>query len=480
MNYVKYNMFFNKRKFDFESRHPDSEPACACFRKKRGMDNSERFRACFSDNMNRLLSFVYLPQIHFRIDLDGRLDETRLLDALQLAVRATPVLSCHYVEHPIRPYWEQNPKADCRSGDVFCVCQVDEACFQGVLHDFLSTRISERLGPQFKVMVLRTASTDSLILKLNHQAADACAVKEFGYLLAFLYDRLKTRPQFQPQVDCRSRSLRQVFGPFSAGRLLRLAARHMAETLNNFHPSKNLYFPLSGSFEGAFRWVFKRFDPGRVRALKVFCSQPRATVNDVVTTALVRAWSELGTWPENGVLRLVGTVDLCRHLPDSCSAGLCNLSSFYFLNLGKDPGDDFCQTLDRVKTRIDILKSKGIGLEFILGNWLLAGRLPFALQKFWVRNVMGKLMRIGPAPPVMTNMGGIDERRLDFGNPGVAAAELIAPPCYPPFFGVGLSGFRNGLSLTAEGSAASDFADRTQALFDRVARELLLEIPKVR
>lgn len=179
MNCVKYSIFFNKRKFDFESRHPDSEPAYACFRKKRGMDNSERFRACFSDNMNRLLSFAYLPQIHFRIDLDGRLDEIRLLDALQLAVRATPV------------------------------------------------------------MLLRSASTDSLILKLNHQAADACAVKEFGYLLAFLYDRLKTRPQFQPQVDCRSRSLRQVFGPFSAGRLLRLAARHMAETLNNFHPSES-------------------------------------------------------------------------------------------------------------------------------------------------------------------------------------------------------------------------------------------------
>jgi len=119
MSCVKYSMFFNKKKFDFESRHSDSEPACACFRKKRGMNNSERFRACFSDNMNRLLSFVYLPQIHFRIDLDGRLDETRLLDALELAVRETPVLSCRYVEHPIRPYWERNPKADCRSGDVF-------------------------------------------------------------------------------------------------------------------------------------------------------------------------------------------------------------------------------------------------------------------------------------------------------------------------------------------------------------------------
>ena len=199
-----------------------------------------------------------------------------------------------------------------------------------------------------------------------------------------------------------------------------------------------------------------------------------------MTTALVRAWSELGTGPENGFLRLVGTVDLRRHLPDSCSAGLCNLSSFYFLNLGKDPGDDFCQTLNRVKTRMDALKSKDIGLGFILGNWLLTGHLPFALQKFWVRNVMGRLMRIRHVPPVMTNMGGIDERRLNFGNLGVAAAELIAPPCYPPFFGVGLSGFRNCLSLSAGGSAESDFVDRTQALFDRVARELLLEIPKMR
>ncbi len=480
MNYVKYNIFFNKRKFDFESRHPDGELACVCFRKKRGMDNSERFRACFSDNMNWLLSFVYLPQIHFRIDLNGRLDEMRLLEALELAVRATPVLSCRYVEHRIRPYWELNPEVDCRREDVFCIRQVDEARFQGVLHDFLSTRISEQLGPQFKVMVLRTASTDSLILKLNHQVADACAVKEFGYLLAFLYDRLKTCPQFQPQVDCRSRSLRQVFGPFSAGRLLRVAARHVAETLDNFHPSKNLYFPVSGTFGGAFRWVFKRFDQVRVRAVKTYCIQTRATVNDVMTTALVRAWSELGTWPENGVMRVVGTVDLRRHLPDSCSAGLCNLSSFYFLNLGKDPGDDFCQTLKRVKTRMDALKSKDIGLGFILGNWLFTGCLPFALQKFWVRKVMFRLMHIGHVPPVMTNMGEIDERRLDFGNPGVAAAELIAPPCYPPFFGAGLSGFRNCLSLSAGGSTASDFVDRTQALFDCVDRELLLEIPKMR
>jgi len=270
-------MFFNKRNFDFESKHPDSELAGACFRKKRGMDNPERFRACFSDNMNRLLSFVYLPQIQFRIDLDGRLDETRLLDALELAVRTTPVLSCRYVEHPIRPYWERNPKADCRSKDVFCICQAADACFQDVLENFLSCPIRESTAPQIRVMVLRTASTDSLILKLNHQAADA-----------------------------------------------------------------------------------------------------------------------------------------------------------------------------------------------------------FALQKFWVRNVMGRLMRIRHVPPVMTHMGGIDERRLNFGNPGVAAVELIAPPCYPPFFGVGLSGFRNCLSLSAGRSAASDFVDRAQALFDRVARELLLEIPKMR
>ena len=430
--------------------------------------------------MNWLLSFVYLPQIHFRIDLDARLDETRLLDALELAVRATPVLSCRYVEHPIRPYWEQNPKADCRSEDVFCIRQVDEARFQGALDHFLSCPICESTGPQFKIMVLRSASTDILVLKLNHQAADAFAVKEFGYLLASLYARLQTCPQFLPQVDCRSRGLRQVFGPLSVGRLLRLAARHMAETLDNFHSSKNLYFPVSGSFEGAFRCVSKRFDQDRVRALKVLCCQTRATVNDVMTTALVRAWSELGTWPENGVMRMIGTVDLRRHLPDSYSAGLCNLSSFYFLNLGKDPGEDFCQTLNRVKIRMDALKSNDIGLEFILGHWLFTGRLPFAFQKFWVRKVMGILMRIGHTPPVMTNMGRIDERRLNFGNPGVDAAELIAPPCYPPFFGVGLSGFRNSLSLSAGGSAASDFVDRTQALFDRVVRELLLEIPKMR
>jgi hypothetical protein len=43
----------------------------------------------------------------------------------------------------------------------FCVCQVDEARFQGVLDHFLSCPICESTGPHIRVMVIRAASTES-------------------------------------------------------------------------------------------------------------------------------------------------------------------------------------------------------------------------------------------------------------------------------------------------------------------------------
>ena len=56
-----------------------------------------------------------------------------------------------------------------------------------------------------------------------------------------------------------------------------------------------------------------------------------------------------------------------------------------------------------------------------------------------------RLQRTGNMPPAMTNMGIIDDQRLDFGSPRVSSARLAVPVGKPPMLAPGLTGFRDSL-----------------------------------
>jgi NRPS condensation-like uncharacterized protein len=425
------------------------------------MEIPRRFRARTADQGMDILSTFFVPRIHMLIDFEGPLDRDRLAAALRLCLEAEPVLGCRFVPRWIRPYWER-----------LAPDELDPARLVQTGPDvdaFLAGDFDERQGPQLRALL---APGDRLVLKVNHQAADAGGVKELGYLLAGMYRRLKDDPGYKPTPNLGSRSLRQVYRRFIPRRLFGLLGRVFRELWGNLRPYRSLSSPSGAEKTGAPVYIFKHFSKQRLDALRSRVAEYDATLNDLMVTAMLRALAEQTGWNQESALRLAGTVDLRRYLPGQSGQAICNLSSFYFVNLGRDLGARFTDTLVRVKQHIDRLKTDYFGLSFVFGGYLSSLPYPFALAKILLRKFFRRLQRTGNMPPAMTNMGIIDDEKLDFGSPRVAAAMLATPANQPPTLASGLTGFRDSLSFSVGFYESAIPRTRIKALFDLLDRNL--------
>jgi NRPS condensation-like uncharacterized protein len=428
--------------------------------------------ARFCDNANYALSWAYVPQIHLLMEFDGRLDPDRLNRALHLTLHAEPVLGCRFVPRWINPYWARIAGDELDNSAFFRVLTVDEFTLETALEGFLVEQINELQGPQVKALLLRGESGDRLALKLNHQVADAGGTKEFGYLLASLYRELGNNADIRPSPSLGTRSMRQVYGRFSKRRLLSIVFTYFKEFLDSSIPYQSMTYPMKSDANGRHTFVMKRLSGERVRSIKAYCAEMDATINDVVVAAMLRSYVRKTGWSGNGELRMVGTVDLRRYLPNRRAQALCNLSSFYFIDLGRSLGARFGDTLSRVKGQIDGLKTDNLGLSFALGTYLLGLPYPFGLKMFVFRKYFSKLAATGNIPPSMTNLGTIDDTALDFGSPEITAAEVLVPPCNPPFLVTGLSGYRDTLTLSLGFRESALARAEVMGLFEVVDQEL--------
>jgi len=428
--------------------------------------------ARFCDNANYALSWAYVPQIHLLMEFDGRLDPDRLRKALHLTLHAEPVLGCRFVPRWINPYWARIAEDELDNSAFFRVLTGDELTLETALEGFLIEPINELQGPQFKVLLLRGERGDRLALKLNHQVVDAGGTKEFAYLLASLYRGLGNNADLRPVPNLGTRSMRQVYGRFCKRRLLSILLTYFKESLDSSIPYQSMTYPMKFDANGRHTFVMKRLSKERMRPIKAYCAEMDATINDVVVTAMLRSYVRKTGWSGNGELRMVGTVDLRRYLPNQRAQALCNLSSFYFIDLGRSLGARFDDTLPLVKAQIDDLKTDNLGLSFALGTYLLGLPYPFGFKMLMFRKYFSKLATTGNIPPSMTNLGTIDDAALDFGSPDIAAAEVLVPACNPPFLVTGLSGYRDTLTLSLGFRESALPRAEVIGLFELVDQEL--------
>ena len=72
----------------------------------------------------------------------------------------------------------------------------------------------------------------------------------------------------------------------------------------------------------------------------------------------------------------------------------------------------------------------------------------------------------------MTNLGTIDDTALDFGSPDITAAEVLVPPCNPPFLVTALSGYKDTLTLSSGFRESALPKAEEIGLFEVISQEL--------
>ena len=379
--------------------------------------------------------------LQMELSFNHALDAERLARALDLMLDAQPVLGCRLVTEKKNIYWERLPQP---WNDVFLLT-TEQAEFES----FRDRPVDSRRGPQVKACLLRAADNDRLLIKVAHQVCDAAGLNDIVAQMSYLYGQLAKDRGCRPQPNIR--------GARDCGQIMRhlpwycypaLIFYFLRTTLSNQIPRKSHALQVPGGPAAPFTFVIRHLSPERVSRITAYGRLHQATVNDLMSAAFHRALATAEAWDGKAALRIQSTVDLRRwYLPSGKAEGICNLSTYEYINLGRELGGDFAATLSRVSSITKRKKSGRIGLSELC-TVPLAGLVPYTLLVKACDSLLHDRIKSGNYPSGITNLGHIEPGTVFFdGHP--ANGWILPPVVYPPVLYIGFSRYGSRLTLSA-------------------------------
>lgn len=397
------------------------------------------FKSALMDQAEYLDRLISNQQIQCVLTFEGRLDESRLARALRLVMDAEPVLGCRLVERSGRPLWQRRDDLDRLNLCTVEECR-DEVEVAARMKAFLTDSCDPGIDPLVRLRVLR-GGNDTLCVKLDHVATDTGGARECIYLVLEVYRRLVEDPAFVPAANAGGRrGLGQVLERFSL--------KERAKALKSGMPPGVVWgFPWRGSSHEDREFGFLKFSPTRFRALREYGRERGATVNDVVLAAYYRAMMEMVD-AANGLPYCIQVpIDLRRYMPGGKAGAVCNLSGQLYTTLERVPGEKFEDTLSRVSVEMKAQKegAPGVGTAMVVAAFTSPGL--YLTRRVYSRMVAGEI-RSGRCNPYLSNLGVLEPDRLELPGLTVTDAYLVSPLMFRPGFLVGVSTFRDAMTVT--------------------------------
>lgn len=386
-------------------------------------------------------------QIHYVISFAEKLDEQRLARALRLSLDAEPVLGCRLIEKDGRQYWQRRKDLDTLK--LVEIIETDQQ--EDEVHKYLVEPLDLDNDPLVQARLLR-ADSDTLCIKVNHIVADAAGVKEIVEMVANIYTELGNKPSLRPLPNIYGcRSVEQILRQF--GLVSRL--RHLGQLVQTYAreliPPRNWHVPYSSISDISERFfVIRRIDKSLFLQIVKYAKSSNCTVNDILVAAFYRAlYAFLNPSPDTP-LRLGTTVNLRRYLPSAKGEAITNLAAMFYLNIGDSPGMSMNETIRKVNAAMAEQKKGDIGMGDKRYALFTTRRLSFEkARKLYFAHLKFKA-KIGPkaVPPLLTNMGPLEIKHMDFAGTPIDDAYLTPPLAFPPAFICGISGFDKSFTFS--------------------------------
>jgi NRPS condensation-like uncharacterized protein len=379
-------------------------------------------------------------QFHFVLEMEGRLDEDRLRQALRLAMDSEPVFGCRYVAGHRQPYWERRVDLD-----KLPLCEVIESSrVREGLARFVARQCDASLDPLAQICIVR-GNSDTLCLKVNHTAVDGTGGKELLSLIASLYRALSTVGHgrvLKVVPNLASRSLWQLIGHVDRRSYWQAFRNKRREPVED-----QWLFPFADRAErGALVFTLRKLGPSTFESLKAFAQRSGATLNDLFLAACFRALWEFLDFPPAIPQSIYVPVNARRYLPLGRTGAICNFPIPLWPTLERIPGEPFEKTVLRVR---EAMPQGAERKQRVLAHALLISLSHrFALPK--VKQIFDLIHRQklsqGCTTVTFTNNGVLIPEELDFGLP-LRDAWQIRPAAFAPDLLFGVISFRKTLTF---------------------------------
>lgn len=405
---------------------------------------SERFPASGIDAVVSITRAVTRHRIGLRLVFDEPLDADRLARAVRLSLDAEPILGCSFQADSFRAYWRRIEDLD--TVEAFSAIETEHADQEVITFQALEV---DDAGPQVAACLFRSPCKDVLGIKLSHISGDGQAAKSYAYLLSEIYTRLGTNPSWRPEPNATARPTpKDVWNALDPGQ--RRQARRA-----KYWTAPNWLIPAKARTGEGLTYRFLTLAPERFDALKACGRESEASINDMLLTGFFRACVRAFDPDHGKPLSLMCTADLRRYLPDVARLPIANVSLFGSLGIERVGGEDFGDTLHRVRERMNAWAQTCYGA----GPALSVERIG-SLGYKPMRRVLETALRIvggsGRTYPWFTNMGILDEGRLGFDDRTPSAANIYGPAAFGASVVPTISTYRKALTVCM-GSCDEDF-----------------------
>jgi NRPS condensation-like uncharacterized protein len=390
----------------------------------------------------------------------GHLDADRLARAVRLSFDAEPVVGCAFRTDERRAYWQRLPDL----GSTTVLLQEGVTDPDAMMRSFQAVEVGDE-GPQAAVALFRAAERDVVGIKVSHVLADGHAAKQYAYLLADIYSRLKTDPAFIPEPNLRERpSGRDVWANLSPEQ--RREARKAKSWTSPTWPAPETEDPGSGP---TYQWV--TLPPELFVALKSYGSDRGCTVNDVMLTAVLRACISSLDPPAGVPLSLMYTADLRRYLHDAGTLPISNVSISGSLDIERVNAESFEDTLRRVHQRMQRWAEMCHGAGPLASAERIAG-----LGYRMTERLLGLAFRAGGSSgktyPWFTNIGIIDDARMGFDGVAPDSGFMFGPGAVGVSIVPVISTYRDALTVSMGYCDSDENAQLVEELLGSIAGEL--------
>lgn len=395
--------------------------------------------------------------IRFVLRYPGRLDPEILSASVKALIEQVDILHGSFYNDKLNAYWiihsdyeESNYFVYLRTeGDPFVTAQ--SMSLLPILHDSKT---------QLRCCLVESQTESAIALNIGHLCVDGGDGKYLLNKLAECYRRIaSTGCADGIEIKQGSRAPEQIYEGIRPKDFLSLIKLPGSDIKSEF--------PFANDAPGRADLVRTTIPASVMTAARRRAKTAGATANDLLLTAVYRAYAAVPEVDASAPMSVMSMMDLRRHCEHGESAGLSNMSGTFPTRLEGGVQGEFCETLALITAQTSAAKENPLagmdsmplmhGAVRTMPMWLLL----LAAGKFYGSFSLG-----------LTNLGNIDCSQLSMGDFVPTEGIFGGPLKKKPGMQISAASFDGICSLCIAGQYTSEDAVLLQELLDHMTKEI--------
>ncbi|MBM9616431.1 hypothetical protein JWJ90_19360 [Desulfobulbus rhabdoformis] len=376
--------------------------------------------------------------IQYVVQCKQIIDYETLKQAVHNSIVAEPLLGCRLsLAHPV-PRWVPE---EYKIQDICCLRETEDI-EQEIQHD-LSQEIKISKQSPVMVFLITNQVSNVVVIKIHHAACDGAGSQYYLTLLADCYTKIQEKTPFFYSAQPPKRTTSALY-----------RALGVDEIEEYFEPEK---IDLTSSWgfianrergqTNTFSYKSKSFEKIQLTQIKKYSKRNDITISTLFISAYFFGLLHV-LHPHSGQFKEVQiTSDLRKYLPENSNHKICNLSAVFNITLPR-----IFQNLHELVVQATTATEKANKIENIIHGTIandLCLQSGFSSCVDMFHAEWKNILKTGHCSPMLSNLGVLAPDNIRFGDSAIDEISFIPPAFYTPAFMLGVSTFKNKVSLSA-------------------------------